>query len=171
MIKNVVMRAAAVSMTVYLTNYVGVWGTPEDSQRLVKSIGVPVDAMVKWLAPTDWQEKNVYNDGVKKSFALISQLPEYISRANRQLAYSFCDLSHPEVWMCLAMQDLNPFAKRALDSEASIEETDEKPGPAAGVEVDDLNAEIDNPNFNDLSYLNMWEYWKQQLHASVQKTK
>ncbi|XP_017145606.1 uncharacterized protein LOC108157968 [Drosophila miranda] len=168
MIKTVVMRAAAVSMTVYFTNYVGFWGTPGDSERLVKSIGVPVDAMVKWLAPTDWQEKNIYNDGVKKSFAFISQLPEYISRANRRLAYSFCDLSHPEVWMCLAMQDLNPFAKRGLDSEASIEEADEKPGPAAGVDVDDVKAVKE---FNDLSYLNMWEYWKQQLQASVQKTK
>lgn len=137
MIANVATRAAAVSMTVYLTNYIGVWGPAADSERLLKCMSEPVGAMIKWMASTEessWHANDAYNRGVKKIFEFIGHLPEHISDkfeayttgakearlANEERANVIHNLWHPEMMQFLEMLEERLNNKDSHFSEGAI---------------------------------------------------
>ncbi|XP_041447918.1 uncharacterized protein LOC111066367 [Drosophila obscura] len=134
-------------MTVYLSNYVGVWGEASDSERLLKRVSEPVNLMIKSMSSTEalsWHADDIFNRSVKKSFNFIGHLPEHISDAidgakvactimskeaklaNQEMASIFRNLSHVEMMRFLEMLELRPISKDSLYSEGSIKKAEEK---------------------------------------------
>ncbi|XP_017002256.2 MICOS complex subunit MIC13 homolog QIL1 [Drosophila takahashii] len=87
MITTLMARTAAVTMTVYMTNRMGVWGKTEETDRLLQQITTGLQPLVGLLGrvlrfePSDLSAgelaREYYNQGVKGTFQLIRNLPNY----------------------------------------------------------------------------------------------
>ncbi|XP_020805794.1 MICOS complex subunit MIC13 homolog QIL1 [Drosophila serrata] len=88
MIASIVARTAAVTITVYMTKRVGVWGQSEESERLYHQVihGLkPLGGLVRDLLPLPDPEKemnmgqmarDMYNRGIKDGFYILQNLPK-----------------------------------------------------------------------------------------------
>ncbi|BFG01011.1 uncharacterized protein DMAD_00864 [Drosophila madeirensis] len=195
MFKSVVDRVAGVLMTVYITNYFGVWGSAEDSERLLKSMSESVGAMIKWMASEDDPNLNaadVYNRGVKKSFLFIIQLPEHITstytsvtneakQINLEMSKIFRTLSQPQEFSrYLDMLEGRLLTSKSLTSIKEAEEMQHLAQEEQALKEQALKeqaqaltkAEEKKFSLMNLSNWSMWQFWKNQMGASLmQKSK
>ncbi|XP_034139787.1 uncharacterized protein LOC117590874 [Drosophila guanche] len=188
MFKSVVDRVAAVSMTVYLTNYFGVWGSAEDSERLLKSMSESVGSMIKWMASEDDPNLNaadVYNRGVKKSFLFIIQLPEHIAstytsvtnetkQINLEMSKLFRNLSQPQEFSrYLDMLEGRLLTSKSLTSIKEAEQMQRLAQEEQALKEQALTeAEEKKSSLMNLSNWSRWQFWKNQMGASLmQKSK
>lgn len=105
MIASFVARTAAVTMTVYITSRAGVWGQIEDSDRLYRQVtdGLqPLGGLVRGFLhfPEPESEismgqlaREVYNQGVKDSFHILQNLPDYSSQLAIAAKVAYLDLA------------------------------------------------------------------------------
>ncbi|XP_037724205.1 MICOS complex subunit MIC13 homolog QIL1 [Drosophila subpulchrella] len=87
MITTLMARTAVVSITVYMTNRMGVWGKTEETDRLLYQITTglhPFFGLLRrflHIEPTDLSvgelAREYYNQGVKETFHIIRNLPNY----------------------------------------------------------------------------------------------
>ncbi|EDX17566.1 MICOS complex subunit MIC13 homolog QIL1 [Drosophila simulans] len=87
MFTTLMYRTAAVSMTVYITNRVGVWGKTEETDHLLQQItnGLqPVFGLLRRTLKLEESDLSVgelsrkyYNEGVKGTFRIIRNIPNY----------------------------------------------------------------------------------------------
>ncbi|XP_017109771.2 MICOS complex subunit MIC13 homolog QIL1 [Drosophila bipectinata] len=88
MFTNIMARTAALSMTVYMSSWAGIWGQTEETHLLCRKIGQklePLSAQIRQrLLPTEVADMDVaqlartyYNQGVKGSFQFIRDLPTH----------------------------------------------------------------------------------------------
>ncbi|EDV46154.1 MICOS complex subunit MIC13 homolog QIL1 [Drosophila erecta] len=87
MLTTLMYRTAAVTMTVYMTNRVGVWGKTEETDRLFHQITGGLHPLVGLLRRVlNFEESDLgvgelsrryYNEGVKGTFRIIRNIPNY----------------------------------------------------------------------------------------------
>ncbi|XP_016951775.1 MICOS complex subunit MIC13 homolog QIL1 [Drosophila biarmipes] len=87
MITTLMARTAVVSIAVYMTNRVGVWGKTEETDRLLQQITRGLNPLFGLLGralhlePTNLSvgelAREYYNQGVKGTFHVIRNLPNY----------------------------------------------------------------------------------------------
>ncbi|XP_017074534.1 MICOS complex subunit MIC13 homolog QIL1 [Drosophila eugracilis] len=84
MLTTLVVRTVAVSMTIYLTNRVGVWGKTEETDRLLQQGLNPLTVLLRRVLPNEQMDMSMgelareyYNQGIKGTFHIIRNIPNY----------------------------------------------------------------------------------------------
>ncbi|XP_043661177.1 MICOS complex subunit MIC13 homolog QIL1 [Drosophila teissieri] len=87
MLTTLMYRTAAVTMTVYMTNRVGVWGKTEETDQLLHQVAKglhPLAGLLRRVLHFEESDLSVgelsrkyYNEGVKGTFRIIRNIPNY----------------------------------------------------------------------------------------------
>ncbi|XP_039500867.1 MICOS complex subunit MIC13 homolog QIL1 [Drosophila santomea] len=87
MLTTLMYRTAAVTMTVYMTNRVGVWGKTEETDQLLHQVARglhPLAGLLRRVLNFEESDLSVaelsrkyYNEGVKGTFRIIRNIPNY----------------------------------------------------------------------------------------------
>ncbi|XP_017052123.1 MICOS complex subunit MIC13 homolog QIL1 [Drosophila ficusphila] len=102
MFTTLMARTAALSMTVYLTSRIGVWGKTEESDRLLRQVTTglhPLTGFLRRVLPFEQSDLSVgqlareyYNQGVKGTFYIIRNIPNYSGDLAENAKLGYYDL-------------------------------------------------------------------------------